>query len=171
MGSSLSLDRCGSPHRSGRCAFARTGTAEQPVVLAVAPTSTCRHKDLPTSPSGPPDSKRRPFGGGLGPRLRSALSPCLRVLKNSKPFCQAGRSECFKTREIPILGPHPGDPLTMSHFGPPDSGEQRCCNQAFNLYILSYFQIASAAHMLLTADTKGSKTPPKRSQASRVGQI
>ena len=35
------------------------------------------------------------------------------------------RSEHYKRREISSSRPHPVDPLTMSHFGPPDSKRQR----------------------------------------------
>ena len=44
----------------------------------------------------------------------------------SKRFCQAlGWPQRGQSTEISSFRPHPVDPLTMSHFGPPDSKRQR----------------------------------------------
>ena len=51
----------------------------------------------------------------------------LATLETLLPGCRNAleRSEYSKMREIALFGPHPGDPLTMSHFGPPHSIRRR----------------------------------------------
>ena len=56
---------------------------------------------------GPPHKRRRVGRDKLSPR--GAL----------------GNSEHWKMRERAAFGPRPGDPLTISHFGPPDSKRRR----------------------------------------------
>ena len=90
---------------------------------------------------GPPDSIRlrvgRPFSRGVGawPRLsESGLSHRGR-LSRGRPLLHetlllgSGNAlrttEHAETQKIAILRPRPGDPLTMSHFGPPDSIRRR----------------------------------------------
>ena len=89
---------------------------------------------LTMSHFGPPDSIRRCVGRPLLRRLARKsvlLSRGEAFFFCPKGFCQApempsGRQTTQKPRKSRFPGPvDPGDPLTMSHFGPPDSIRRR----------------------------------------------